>query len=604
MISEREALDAGTNFRVHSFKAFLYVLRFLKPQLRRLLLVCFLDISIVLLNLSIPWLGKTVIDQVLPNRDWSAFWLIAAGVAGSLALVHVLTGTRTFLYNTTEHLLQLEIRQMMYSHLQKLSLETIESLPVGQQQFRIGTDSDRIAHMLVRILPTATMLVEFALIMITAIYVDPLLAGIVCLFLIPWTALFVYVTIYGRKLDRRRLRFCEMRDAGVLQAASSFFTIKSLGRQRREVLRNGIISCALQRVANQGYLILVFFEFATQSLIPFLKRTTVFLYLAKKVVVGEMTLGMTVPMIAYLVRLTFPIERIVNFGCWIWQTMVSAERMMQILETEPSIKDKPGAEKVKDISGNVELKGISFDRHGLGRVLHSVDLSLTPGKRVAIVGPSGAGKSTLVGILLRLLDPNEGSVTFDGKDFRNLDRDSVLQRMGVVVQETFLFGGTLAQNLLIAKPHATLEEMESAIEAAGLTPWYKTLPDGVDQDLDGGQALSAGQKQRIGIARAILAAPRVLILDEPTSALDAQTEKEIMETIRRLTKDRATLMVTHRLDTVVDADEIVVLEFGKVIERGTHDQLMANQGLYARMRRLFHGLSAEPSAKTAGAETL
>ncbi len=604
MISEREALDAGTNFRVHSFKAFLYVLRFLKPQLRRLLLVCFLDISIVLLNLSIPWLGKTVIDQVLPNRDWNAFWFIAAGVAGSLALVHVLTGTRTFLYNTTEHLLQMEIRQVMYSHLQKLSLETIESLPVGQQQFRIGTDSDRIAHMLVRILPTATMLVEFALIMITAIYVDPLLAGIVCLFLIPWTALFVYVTIYGRKLDRRRLRFCEMRDAGVLQAASSFFTIKSLGRQRREVLRNGVLSVALQRVANQGYLILVFFEFATQYLIPFLKRTTVFLYLAKKVVVGEMTLGMTVPMIAYLVRLTFPIERIVNFGCWIWQTMVSAERMMQILETEPSIKDKPGAEKVKDISGNVELNGISFDRHGLGRVLHNVDLSLTPGKRVAIVGPSGAGKSTLVGILLRLLDPNEGSVKFDGKDFRDLDRDSVLQRMGVVVQETFLFGGTLSQNLQIAKPHASVEEMESALDAAGLTPWYKTLPDGVDQDLDGGQALSAGQKQRIGIARAILANPRVLILDEPTSALDAQTEKEIMETIRRLTQDRATLMVTHRLDTVVDADEIVVLEFGKVIERGTHDQLLAKQGLYARMRRLFHGLSAEPSANTAGAESL
>ncbi len=604
MISEREALDAGTNFRVNSFKAFLYVLRFLKPQLRRLLLVCFLDISIVLLNLSIPWLGKTVIDQVLPNRDWNSFWFIAAGVAGSLALVHVLTGTRTFLYNTTEHLLQLEIRQVMYSHLQKLSLETIESLPVGQQQFRISTDSDRIAHMLVRILPTATMLVEFALIMITAIYVDPLLAGIVCLFLIPWTALFVYVTIYGRKLDRRRLRFAEMRDAGVLQAASSFFTIKSLGRQRREVLRNGIVTVALQRVANHGYLILVFFEFATQSLIPFLKRTTVFLYLAKKVVVGEMTLGMTVPMIAYLVRLTFPIERIVNFGCWIWQTMVSAERMMQILETEPSIKDKPGAEKVKDLSGNVSLEGISFDRHGLGRVLHGVDLTLTPGRRVAIVGPSGAGKSTLVGILLRLLDPNEGSVKFDGRDFRDLDRDSVLQKMGVVVQETFLFGGTLSQNLLIAKPHASQEEMEAALDAAGLTPWYISLPDGLDQDLDGGQALSAGQKQRIGIARAILADPRVLILDEPTSALDAQTEKEIMETIRRLTKDRATLMVTHRLDTVVDADEIVVLEFGRVVERGSHDELMAKQGLYSRMKRLFHGLSAEPSAAAPGAETL
>lgn len=592
-MTEREALEAGTRFRKNSWKAFLYVLRFLKPQLRRLLLVCLIDVSIVLLNLSIPWFGKNVIDEVLPQRNWQGFWVIAASVAGMLLLVQILTGARTFLYNTTEQLLQLDIRKRMYSHLQSLSLETIEALPVGQHQFRVSTDSDRIAHMLVRILPTLTMLVEFALILATAIYVDPILTGIVSLFLIPWTVLFVWVTHYGRVLDRRRLRLCELRDAGVLQAASSFFTIKSLGRSRREVFRNGVVSTALQRIANQGYLILVGFEFATQKLIPFLKTTTIYLYLAHMVVVGRMTLGTTVPMIAYLGRVTFPIERIVNFGCWIWQTMVSAERMMHILETQPSIVDSTNAEVCGEFSGSIEFRSVSFDRHEIGRVISDVNLTIEPGKMTAIVGPSGAGKSTMVALALRLVDPVEGAVLIDGVDLRDLKLNTYLHQVGTVMQETYLFGGTLADNLLIAKPDATEQEILAAIEQAELSDWLASLPNGLDEDLDGGTALSAGQRQRIGIARAIIARPKLLVLDEPTSALDAETEREIMKTIRRLAADRATLLVTHRLDTVKGADRIVVLDSGRIVEQGSHDELQASGGLYSRMRMHYHGMHME-----------
>ncbi len=586
-MTEREALDAGVGFRQNSWKAFLFVLQFLRPQLRRLLLVCLIDISIVLLNLSAPWFGKTLLDQAFPQRDWGSVWVIAASVAGILLLAQILTGTRTFLYNTTEQLLQLQLREKMYSHLQTLSLETIESLPVGQQQFRISTDSDRIAHMLVRILPTLTMLVEFALILSTAIYVDPILTGVVMLFLIPWTFLFIWVTTYGRTLDRRRLRLCELRDAGILQAAASFSAIKSLGRNRREVRRNGKTSVALQRVAAQGYLILVGFEFVTQRLIPFLKTATIYLYLARKVVLGQMTLGTTVPMIAYLGRLTYPIERIVNFGCWIWQTMVSAERMMQIMQTKPAIQDMPNAPRLEEVQGSLRFEKVSFDRPGLGRVLHEVDLELKPNRLLAIVGPSGAGKSTIMGLALRLLDPVEGSISIDGHDLRSIDRTSYLRHCGTVVQDTFLFGGSVADNLRVAKPDATSEEMLQVVEEVELTEWLNGLPNGLDEDLEGGLALSAGQKQRMGIARALLANANVLFLDEPTSALDAETEREVMATIRLAAKNRATLLVTHRLDTVKDADEIIVLEAGRVVQRGTHNELIGKQGLYATLQGLY-----------------
>lgn len=594
-MTEREALNAGVEYRQSSWSAFVFVLQFLKPQLRRLLLVCLIDISIVLLNLSAPWFGKTLLDQAFPQRDWGAVWVIAASVAGILLLAQILTGTRTFLYNTTEQLLQLQLREKMYSHLQTLSMETIESLPVGQQQFRITTDSDRIAHMLVRILPTLTMLVEFALILSTAIYVDPILTGVVMLFLIPWTFLFIWVTTYGRTLDRRRLRLCELRDAGILQAAASFSAIKSLGRNRREVRRNGKTSIALQRVAAQGYLILVGFEFMTQRLIPFLKTTTIYLYLARKVVLGQMTLGTTVPMIAYLGRLTFPIERIVNFGCWIWQTMVSAERMMQIMQTKPAIIDAPTAQKLESIEGRLKFDKVSFDRPGLGRVLHEVDLELAPNRLVAIVGPSGAGKSTMMGLALRLLDPVSGSVSIDGNDLRDVDRTSYLRTCGTVVQDTFLFGGSVADNLRVAKPNATEAEMQAVINEVELTDWLNQLPNRLNEDLEGGQALSAGQKQRMGIARALLTNANILFLDEPTSALDAETEREVMATIRRAAKDRATMLVTHRLDTVRNADEIVVLEAGRVVQRGTHDELICVDGLYATLHGLYRTRSeADP----------
>lgn len=594
-MNEQEALERGDGFRRNSWKAFVFVLQFLRPHLSRLFLVCLSDISIVLVNLSIPWFAKVLVDQAIPHQDGALATKIIISVALLLLLVYGLVGLRTFLYNSTEQLLQLGLRKKMYTHLQKLSLDTIESIPFGEHQFRVTTDSDRIAHMLVRILPTLTMLVEFALIVTAAIYVEPILTVIVLLFLIPWTALFVWVTHYGRILDRRRLRFCEMRDAAILQAATSFGTIKGAGRVRTEIRRTGTISVALQRISAQGYLILVGFEFATQKLIPYLKTTTIYLYLAHRVIAGAMTLGTSLPMIAYLGRLAFPIERIVNFGCWIWQTMVSAERMMQILQTEPAIVDRFDAVSLPPLTGRVELINVSFSRKKLGIVLDNVSIELRPGTLTAIVGPSGAGKSTLVNIILRLAEPISGAVLVNGMDLRELKRESFIHQVALVSQDTYIFNGSVRDNLLIARPQASDEEILRALRDVELKEWMEKLPQGLSQDLASGTALSNGQRQRIGIARAILANSRFVILDEPTSALDPKTEAEVFRLLLKATRDKTTLLVTHRLATSTVADEIIVMNQGRIVERGSHEELLNQKGLYDVMMK-NHNSSAISTA--------
>lgn len=590
-LTERQALDSGTGFRRGSWRAFRFVLPFLRPHLRVMGLVAAIDISITLVGLAAPWFGKAIIDRAFPARDVPLALTIAASVAGLLLLSQLLTGARTYLYNLTELRLMLDLRQRMYGHVQRLSLETVETIPIGQMQFRIGTDSDRIAHMLVRIVPTLTMLFEFALVLAATVAVDRTIAMVALAFLIPWTVMFVGVTAIGRTLDRRRLRRGELRDAGILQAAASFATIKSMGRVPRELRRNARATVELQRVAAQGYLILVGFEFATQKLLPFLKTTTVYLLLARKVIVGQMTLGTTVPMIAYLAKLTVPIERIVNFGCWIWQTMISAERMMQFLQTRPAIEDAPGAARLERFTGHLRFDGVSFDRPEVGRVLDGIDLEVAPGKVVAIVGPSGAGKSTLLGLALRLIDPSDGGVLADGQDLRALRAESYLRQTGTVLQETFLYEGTLAQNLRPFAPEATDDDLRRALAEVELDGWFAGLPNGLDEDLNGGLALSAGQRQRLGIARAILTDAPLLLLDEPTSALDARTTREVMATLRRVAADRAVMLVTHRMDTLESTDEIVVLEAGRIVQRGRHDELIAASGLYRRLVGLYRAES-------------
>ena len=596
-LTEEEALaEHPADFRKNAWEALKFCLPWLKPYVRKLVLVTLADIGLLAMSFIPPWFTTWMLDSALPQKDWRMVWQIVVAMVLLGLWMNVLQTARDYLYFYIELKLQLDIRNRMYRQIQRLSMRTIDARPVGQMVDRVLIDADRVGHTIYRIIPTFLMVVQFALLFAYVSYVDPLITGVVVLFLIPWTMLFHWVTTIGREIDRRRLFCCEMRDATIQQAASSFAITKSFGREQHEIHKHGHRATAVQRLGNQNYLILVWFEFATQKLIPYLKTTTVYLYFMRKVVLGEMTLGMTAPMIAYLGRLNFPLERIANFYNWVRQTMVSTERLMAFLQVQPDVQDKPGALRLREVRGDIRLENVTFSRPGRGKVLDDVTLAIEPGQTTALVGPSGAGKSTVVSMVLRLHDPEGGRITSDGHDLRDLNLDHYLRRIAVVQQETFIFGGTLGNNVKFGNPDASDDEIRAVMVRVGLGEWLGTLPDGLDQDLQSGHGLSVGQKQRIGIARALISNPGFVILDEPTSALDGPTERAVMATIEDVFAERTVLLVSHRLHTVARASQIAVMDAGKLVEMGTHRELLAANGVYAKLIGEYGRVTGEPVA--------
>jgi len=566
--------------------------KFARPWTGMIILGFLLSVGSIAAGLVPPYITMPLLDKVLipyqsgKTVDFHQVGWYLFGLAGAALLAWLLGWARTYVLAWVSERVSANLRTITYTHLHRLSIEFFGQKRTGDLISRVSTDSDRICYFL------SVSLLEFGsdvlMIIMTAgilLSINPFLALVtLCPFpLILWLTHRVR-TILRRGFSLGSRAWADMTSV-LADTIPGIRVVKAFAQEQREIDRFQECNTRILQANDRINTTWSFFG-PMVTLLTDAGLLVVWIFGAWQVFQHHITVGVLTAFLAYIGRFYARLEAMIKMVSAVQRTAASAHRVFEILDRVPSVPEVVNPVVPGRFRGEIEFCNVGF-RYGSRQVINNVILKIRPGEMIGLVGPTGAGKSTLINLVCRFYDVSEGAIMVDGIDIRRFSIEGYRHNIGMVLQESFLFYGSIAENIAYGKPDATRSEIVKAARAACAHEFILRLPDGYDT-LAGerGQFLSGGERQRIGIARALLIDPAILILDEATSSVDVETEKEIQRALENLVQGRTTIAIAHRLSTLRRADRLVVIERGQIIEVGRHAELLEKQGSYARLHRV------------------